>query len=384
MRERKRFMSSTVVGTRTRFNPFNGSTTSSTSIKDLEKSEVCRDVVSPRPYVQANPLSLVRNKEGAVIVQGTVTHAFLGFLVNIERFRNYPISTLVPSFGTESLVPMYSYTSEALARAIPSASQTDGSESLLSLPELVLSAKSLQKAFFDLKRLKFSANTIGAAYLANEWGIKPLISDLQLLLTIGNQLSQSSKDYNSAERGKSFKGRLRSVESSSKSREWFTTLYSAHSFDVLNEYKCEVWYSIRFRPNGNLAPSTTARFLEIFGFSRPLETLWNLVPWSFLVDYIVDVSDFISSRNSSHRVRDICIMRHQLAKASVDRKSSDYYNFGLQSLKDSSLSFTGRPSITETKARSVFADAYGVPLKPFLSGKALTNIAALLAANSGK
>jgi hypothetical protein len=375
-------MESTVVGGHTVFVPILGKKSASHGTMTLEKSEVCFDVVSPAPYVQVNPLSLTKKKDGVITVHGMVDHGFLGFHVGRELYTGYPIYKPVASYGTQSIVPLYSYTSEAVSKSMPNQSLTDFGENYVQMPSLIASVKDLASLFENVRKLKFSAPTIGAAYLANEFGIAPLIDDLLTYMKVSDVLDDAATQYIKVERGGTRRGTLIDESSTSKHKRWLATTYSAHSYSIRNDYSIKVWYSIRFRPNGVSPPSRPSLLGESIGLNQPLTTLWNLTPWSFLVDYFVKVGDFISSRNSSHRVRDICVMRHQKAKAYLASEPGDYYNFGLQWAYNNTLKFSGRASVFETKERSVFTDVYGVPLRTFLSRKKIANIVALLAVNS--
>lgn len=382
MRTRTKDRKTTVVGSHHWYNlSSSGPPSTENRIIDLHNKTVCRDSLSPKPFTKANPFYLEREKEGVVRVSGHVTHRILGFEVSKDQYSSFPLEKVVPSFGINSIVPMSTYTTSALARAMPNQSQTDLAETLLQLPQLKGSVLQLRKLFLELRNKKFRASTIGGAYIANEFGIRPLIRDLWNSISIADQLNNASKAYNKAEKGTSLKGTLLQEKDEWKDISWLNTSWSLHKFSLLNKYSNRVWYSVRFQPNGYKAPTTEAKTFEYFGTDKPLNSLWNLVPWSFLVDYVVDVSSFLESRNSSHQVKDICIMRHRKANKSLGGPG-DITTFGLYAIQELDLEFYVRDAFIEHKERKVYAGTVGMPVKLFLTAKQSSNLLGLLAANS--
>jgi len=375
-------MKSTVVGSHVKTNLLTGGSTADTRQTDLFKREECIDDVSPFPYIQANPLWLSKTKDGLIRANGKVEHGILGFDVSKDVYVGYPLDKLVPEFGAQSVLPLSNYTNTALARAIPNQSQTDLTELLVQLPQLKGSLLTLRKLFLEFKKRRFYSDTIGQAYIANEFGIAPLIRDLWDFIHIGEILNDASTAYNKAEKGVSTHGTLDKGKSEWDRKAWLTTTWSIHNFRITNKYSYKIWYSVRFRPNGTKSPYAEPNVFEYFGFDKPLVSLWNLTPWSFLVDYLVNVSDFITAGESSHKVRDICIMREQSAVMSMN--PGTVQSFGLYKVKENTLRFDVRNASNTLKERKVFTDGFGIPLKPFLSGGQVANLVALLAGNNSE
>lgn len=382
-RIRTRGHDTTVVGSYHKSNLLNATGTTVTQIRTLSQKEWCKDEVQSKPFFKAQPLHLTREIEGVIRVSGQVEHKILGMSINKDSYQGYPVTTVVPSYGLQALVPMASYTSAALARAIPNQSETDLAEAVKQLPEIVRSLMILKDLIFDLRKFRFRSSTIGSAYLANEFGIKPLINDLRTYCTIADQLNNAAKQHNRAERGISSKGVLIREKDEWTEDYVFLSTWSSHTLRLLNTYQMDVWYSVRFLPNGKLAPHQNVRTLSYFGLDKPLVSLWNNLPWSFLVDYIIGIGDYLESEASSHKVRDICIMRHRKATKKLT-DSSEVHELGLYRIEDNNLKFHVRKGLRETKQRVVYADTVGVPIKLFLTAKQSTNILALLASLSKK
>lgn len=101
------------------------------------------------------------------------------------------------------------------------------------------------------------------------------------------------------------------------------------------------------------------------------ESLWNMIPFSWVVDYFLAVGDFLSLLRGQDYIepRDLCIMREYSHR-------EDVYPGALVT----SVAFSKGFSTLKIKARDVWVPANVPPFQVrFLSGTQLTNLGALIA-----
>jgi hypothetical protein len=168
------------------------------------------------------------------------------------------------------------------------------------------------------------------------------------------------------------------LEDESEEKQFFAARSAVFPYRVRNTYKLKVWSTVKFKPNGKPAPNSGVNLLTLFDADKPLYTLWQLLPWSFLVDYFVDVSDFLGASYSSHSVRSICIMRHQIATQRVVSDDGEPVEQGFGFLMPSSkIKVSSRLASVEHKERQVFTGIAFAPVKFFLGTSQVANIIAL-------
>nr|APG77053.1 hypothetical protein [Beihai levi-like virus 9] len=372
MRHKERNTSKEVIGRYLFRNPYGGQTTHTKTLK-LDRFESVDDDTSPKPYVEPNPLDIIKRYEGCVRVSGTVASQLFG-VKSSEQWVSYPVVQLVPSFGVDSFTPLGSFASLALERSTPNDPSFNLGEVLFSIREIPKTIRSLQEVLRGVPDVR----NLASAYLANEFGLQPMISDLLAILQLQRSLADSARKTRRAERGRSFKGTLYKDSASSRSRHWMSSQWHLHPYDVLNLYETKVWYSVRFRPIGGLScpPNLSQSFPALAGLDRPLSTIWELVPWSFLVDYFVDVGSYLSNIQAFEH-KDICIMRWIDSSSRFKPSSSPPKAVGLWTLSENTLKFKSIPSRYVKKQRAVFKSSLPAPIKFFLSSKQIANILAL-------
>lgn len=117
-------------------------------------------------------------------------------------------------------------------------------------------------------------------WLAYQFGVAPLVSLVKELNDVRNEgfVPQPRK------------------ATARKSTEWRTTAYTYSGYftyrvDIVDSYEVRVGARFSF---GDPA----AAFANDYGFDNPLTALWQIVPFSFLVDYFLPVGDWLDANYS--------------------------------------------------------------------------------------
>jgi hypothetical protein len=181
--------------------------------------------------------------------------------------------------------------------------------------------------------LKIGASTAfqlyGSGSLNWKFGWAPLIADIKTLASITQVIEKRVREFNSLVK----KGGLkRKIHLASGSRSFVATNESFHSSLAVvvrgnrhTTYKSVVWGSVRWRPRRkDLIPVdklTSFNFAakQVLDLRGPSPgTVWEMIPFSWLVDYFVNVGDVLKAISYTDLVEpyDICIMRKREIRSS--------------------------------------------------------------------
>jgi hypothetical protein len=168
------------------------------------------------------------------------------------------------------------------------------------------------------------------AYLTREWVIKPAVSDITKLLQFHEGVSQRLSMLKRLQTEGSIKGRG-SVSNS--------TLTSTTTGLVIESMACwiectrlvidtrKVWGSCTWRkPKDPHAPNLPSSDRELLALSKrlvsgvttfeALQTAWELLPWSWLIDWFSSIGTVIAAANNTVNATpgDFCVMCTRIAR----------------------------------------------------------------------
>lgn len=189
-------------------------------------------------------------------------------------------------------------------------------------------------SLFELAAKSF-AGFVGGAYLNYRFGWKAFVRDVKTLSTITEDLESRIKDFNRLlEDGRS---RKRMTLKDERSTSVTSNIFLQSSYgvtikgDLRHTRSMKTWGTLTWGVNDdqllpvddlerfNLAWRTLFDLQEI-----DPETMWNLIPFSWLVDYFLNVGAVLQSQHMRYQIqpRDICIMRHftHVATTAVTQK----------------------------------------------------------------
>lgn len=126
------------------------------------------------------------------------------------------------------------------------------------------------------------------AWLSWSFGVKPAMQDVQELSNAIEKMRQLQQADTVAIRGT---GRHRTVQTVALNQTTPYMDFSVHDVYLARDY------SVRYRGAIRALPMGDAQLLSHFGFTPEdiVPTTWEMIPWSFLVDYFVNVNEKLES-----------------------------------------------------------------------------------------
>jgi hypothetical protein len=182
--------------------------------------------------------------------------------------------------------------------------------------------------------LKLASNNwislIGSQHLNYMFGWKASIGDIQALTKITSSIESRIKEFNSLVMKGGLRRRVQLTKSSAQGPEVTTPIISNFlgSWDGLvnTKYTTKVWGSVRWVPNRTspIDLSKLTAFNEaakvVLDLRTPdASTIWEAIPFSWLLDYFLNVGDSLQALEDTDKVLplDICIMRERTVTIDV-------------------------------------------------------------------
>lgn len=287
-------------------------------IRDSFRKE--RDLYGLMPPSQ---LRLVRSKTNLVTLSGRQNNAPIGSS-NYRRCFAYGISTtwlttstdLPPSHWAKDKKNTY-YANELIARSNPFRSD-------YSVPVMIKELIEVATMFKFLNRTL--ASTAGGAYLNYRFGWSAFLQDLKTLGGITRALERRLKEFQSLQQHGGLRRRIQ-LDSYESIYEPSTSVVNSSPAPLyvrattVTRWHTEVWGTCRWFPApgawtflDELTPleSFNLAVRSVFDLSEiSPDLVWNLLPWSWLVDYFVEIGSYLGaiSHQSLARAEYCCIMR---------------------------------------------------------------------------
>lgn len=186
---------------------------------------------------------------------------------------------------------------------------------------------------------KSFAGYVGGQYLNYRFGWVQFVRDVKTLSDISTALERRVRELISLQK---HGGLRRNIALDSKALSGSIVNFPTNStwgFQcrvTLNWHK-EVKFrgSIRWVPTRDFSEDLrrlgviNLAFRKVFDLEKvDPETLWNLIPWSWLIDYFADIGGYLAATNGSAKLipYDVCIMREYTAKDRGIRSSTHAYS----------------------------------------------------------
>jgi hypothetical protein len=152
-------------------------------------------------------------------------------------------------------------------------------------------------------------------YLAYNFGWAPLFADLSRLLDLTNSIERRLDQLRKASRKKRIEGKLPSDTLAWHGSTKRQTLGSAYlNWKPHYTYKEENWFTTGFDPDLDQLPSPDSSYQSrarwALGLNGSASTIWNAIPWSWLIDYFFTVGTYLEANRGLYRsiAHDMCIM----------------------------------------------------------------------------
>ncbi|DAD52764.1 maturation protein [ssRNA phage SRR7976325_26] len=283
----------------------------------------CNDTVGQRE--DANPFDLTIRSRYMPLIDGTRFNTSTNIIDRYFNGRPVDVSNWTPPDPNEYLPGPTFYDLDQLAWK--TLAETNPSEPHVSVPQVIGELK-------DIPSLVKGWGTglirdVAKGHLTLQWAIKPMIGDAWKLYNFVKASQERLNQLKNLRDGKSVRKRV----SLSKGRHdfklynvllnssqiWVTATLDVHVVET-------TWGSAQWvLPPDTFIHKMDPRELELFarrltgGFNirGGLAAAWELLPWSWLVDWFGNVGDMISATNNSIPLtyRNVCIMRR--AKCTV-------------------------------------------------------------------
>ncbi len=249
---------------------------------------------------------------------------------SIWTFYNRPYSSSPVSSNLSIFTDLEGTDAELVSQLL---ADTNPFRAEVSVPILVAElaeAASLLK--IDAKNL---ATASGSTYLTAKFGYETLISDIRKLASITETIESRVKEFNSLVQ----KGGLRRSKKLSGGGTTVTAynvpVHTAYTTSVYANrstlYQTKVWGSVRWRPKRKelLAVEKLQLYNEAVRQVLDIEqldgaTIWESIPFSWLVDYFTTIGNTLKAIEGSDLVEpyDICIMRQRTITSTYTPTSS--------------------------------------------------------------
>jgi len=146
------------------------------------------------------------------------------------------------------------------------------------------SGKGLMTSMKGLSRSK----SLASNWLELQYGWKPLLSDVDASMRILADYLTKARNFQEV-RGSAFVGKETSYP---KFGPLATTPHVGHEYD-------RRLYSVRFGVRYKV-DSPTYNLLSQFGFTNPINLAWEILPYSFVVDWFLPIGPYLESMSAPH------------------------------------------------------------------------------------
>jgi hypothetical protein len=351
-----------------------GPVSSTPGFAGITRYKTSDDYTSIPPYVVPNPLTLMDyDAAPGFKLSGTIPDGIFEYRYN--QFSTIGRSSYTTTPETTAVNWLY-WQTKALANLNPSAPKVD-------LPLFLFEFKdfpAMLKNLGDVLGNKQHPRDIPEGYLAYSFGWAPLVSDLMKLLEIQKSIEDRKRYLRALEGGTHIRRQLGSgVLQHVFLPDGFNmgvtnwTLTPIFVADVTIVEKQKVWFTANAKLLTDLpavsSPDELATVLSL-GLVMSPSTLWNMVPWSWLIDYFFNIGDLLESLRGwiPLSVPQMCIMAR-------NESSSTLTNIR----KHPGISWSGGTTIRRTaKQRHVVYEPMPfLTADPFLSFGQMANLGAL-------
>ncbi|DAD52306.1 maturation protein [ssRNA phage SRR6960799_41] len=297
---------------------------------------------------------------------------------NSRKFANYQfayVRSSGPSIGIFTTNFSPSIPSDAVI-ATDMAARTNPSRADIDLPVFIAELKDVPELIFD-----FGKSIVKAANKANltlQFGWAPLLSDLNAMLHFVSlteaRLAELKRLRKSGLRRKRQFGTYTSHETTSW--PWDSASQLSIPSKTYITRRCKVWAYCKWKPTLDM-PKTDAELLSlarkaVYGMTIDGVTMWELIPWSWLVDWFSTVGAYtVATRNivPCALSGNVLIMKHFEYMVRGDFLNFDTLNPG--------YSVSPFIEVGERKLRTSSAPTPYAARLPFLSVRQLSIISSL-------
>jgi hypothetical protein len=255
----------------------------------------------PRPYNVDHPLGIEKTIVRPAVVSGSYDHG--PAVYGIEAYNGYnfhPLSANVSLFAFTAFNPL-AYKVKAMAAASPYRSK-------VSLPLFLFELRELPSMLQQLGRVlsrRYRASDVAGGYLAYSFGWAPLVKDLMSLFDLTKAIEDRKAYFRRLERGTRVRRnfgtqQVRTTSLYNTSLPAAVTLKSAIGKHVGRlEETHKVWATLNAKLkeplNMSAADLHSLSRNQVLGLRFNPADFWEAIPWSWLIDYFLNIGDMLES-----------------------------------------------------------------------------------------
>lgn len=336
----------------------------------------CWDDVGIPPYDVAHTLRLlqVKGKPGRV--------HYASYKHSNDSYGTIRRIPLVPSTDYVDVwtFPENDWITEALAK-------TQDMSPIVDIPLNIAELKDIPRTLRSIFSREISLGRARDVYLTQQFGINPIVSETMKLLSLQRSIAERMRRHRRKFRTQRSRGSL------SKGAAYDWTSYHVSQIGTYiprwgqtwrastsRKPSSEQWFSARIEPQYSLPEILGQAASNPTGIGEAsLQTIWNLIPWSFLVDYFTNVGDVLGviGNRMPYRVTRLCVMCTAKLEVTVT-PWNETFRITYSNLRNGKVKYY-------EKRRFV----YGNPtpafnFSPLLSGQQIANLAVLATGLRGR
>lgn len=292
---------------------WNGPYTYLNGYTGVNRYEWCDDYTETLPRGD-HPFTNIMRDVVPLRYNGTHENANYRFVYDNYNPTNHSSYTYCP---TPAGIDWSYYTTKALANMNPNKPTLDLGNALFELRDVPEMLHQLGRVLLR----KVRAEDVAGGYLAWVFGWAPLLSDVRKLLNYEKIISDRIAYLRKL--GQTGGGHIRrNIEKSSNPAKSFVPSATSYLTDPVGKAsgghdELEQTYHVWATAQGELLTPLPDTDFEMrkravdaaFGTFSPA-TIWNDIPWSWLVDFFVNVSDVLDAERgyTSYKISDMCVM----------------------------------------------------------------------------
>lgn len=346
--------------------------------------ERTNDVTMPPPYIIDHPFTCVKEgvKDGQLRLNGTIPYYLAGYEYRLQGWN--PANRSSYSYRPNITPVNWAYwKTKALANLNPNAPVVD-------IPLFIFEFKDFPAMLKNLGNIlskRMHPRDIPEGWLAYSFGWKPLVSDLLSLFDFTKQMNDRAAYLRRLEHGGKIRRSLGGgvVQHSITPNGYGVTLstpagQNALKADVELLETQRVWFTANAKLLDTLPelPSEMKSLTRniVLGLSVNPSTVWNMIPWSWLIDYMANIGDVMLASRGGVRFRTtrMCVMCTSHCQSTL-----------VNVRHGGTITSTGRVMHNLSKQRSVYINPRPqLTWDPILSGTQMLNLGALLTAGALK
>lgn len=276
------------------FGSLNSTTIGNTQPTSLEN---CADTTSPSPYPD-HALTLTKRWSDPLTISGSVTSG-----IYRTEYDGYtvPDKSQYSSTPNPSVVGWAYYRTKFLANVNPSNPTVDVPVFLFELRDF----PRMLKQAGDVLRGKTKPSDAAGAYVAYSFGWAPLISDVSKLVGLSKVVNDRFKYLSkiSAKGGARIKRKLEDTTNTLSTAVYTVSpptgsIQNALDATQVTTERMKVWGVARVASHPSPVQLDDPNMLaarSALGLNVSAASLWEALPWSWLIDYFVNVGDYLDA-----------------------------------------------------------------------------------------